>query len=297
MSTHPDLPDTLVHFTGRSRGPKERRDFPPTTAEGRLVSILHSGTLRGAAPFGLDAPVLCFSEATEEARRVILRDGAGWGPYEPWGLVLDRQWLIDAGARPVLYVSREEQREMKAALPRRTYNRCVAYEPAPAQGTRSDWLHEREWRICFEPGGESVLPITPRFVMQAGRGWSLTPHPVVGVIVGTPGWTPPPRYRSEEEAQAELDHLVQRLRQAMATEPDHPWPSIDVNAYNVEFARPANGLPRWWWNGSDLVPDGCIDIQAQEWETRMLGGGTLPGISYTIHPETDREELRGDGRI
>ncbi|GHI24636.1 hypothetical protein Shyd_60070 [Streptomyces hydrogenans] len=72
MITHPDLPDTLVHFTGRSRGPKERQDFPPTTAEDRLVSILHSGTLRGAAPFGLDAPVLCFSEATEEARRVIL---------------------------------------------------------------------------------------------------------------------------------------------------------------------------------------------------------------------------------
>ncbi|MFG2800595.1 hypothetical protein [Streptomyces pseudovenezuelae] len=295
MSTHPDLPDTLVHFTGRPRGPNERRDFPPTTPEDRLVSILRSGALRGAAPFGLDAPVLCFSEVTEEARRVMLRDGVGRGPYEPWGLVLDRQQLIAARARPVLYVSREERDQMKAALPRRTYNRCVAYEPDPSRG-RSDWLHEREWRICFEPEDEPVLPLTPRLVMKADRV-SLTPHPVVGVIVGTPGWTPPLRYRSYEEAQAELDLLVQRLRDAMETERDHQWPSIDVNAYGVEFARPANGLARWWWNGFELVSDGRIDIQAQEWETKMLWGGTLPGLSYTVHPETDREELRGDGRI
>ncbi len=36
-------------------------------------------TLRGAAPFGLYAPVPCFSEVTEEARRVMLRDGVGRG--------------------------------------------------------------------------------------------------------------------------------------------------------------------------------------------------------------------------
>ncbi|WP_226653005.1 hypothetical protein [Streptomyces hydrogenans] len=56
-----------------------------------------------------------------------------------------RQQLIAAGARPFLYVSREERDQMKAVLPRRTYNRCVVYEPG-----REDWLHEREWRLCFE---------------------------------------------------------------------------------------------------------------------------------------------------
>ncbi|PVC79136.1 hypothetical protein DBP19_36925 [Streptomyces sp. CS090A] len=108
VSTHPDLPDTLVHFTGRPRGRKERRDFPPTTPEQRLASILHRGALRGAPDFWSDAPVICFSEATKEARRAMLRDGAGRGRYAPWGLVLDRRQLECAGARPALPVSREE---------------------------------------------------------------------------------------------------------------------------------------------------------------------------------------------
>ncbi|MCZ7461019.1 hypothetical protein [Streptomyces sp. WMMC940] len=287
MSTHPDLPDTLVHFTGRPRGRGELPDFPPSSPEQRLVSILHSGTLRGAQPFGIDAPVICFSEVTEEARRTMLRDGTGRGPYAPWGLVLDRRRLIAAGARPVLYVSREERAEMQATLPRRTYNRCVAYEPAPTQGSRSDWLHERERRICFEPEDEPVLSFAPQFVFEAGRV-SVAPHPVVGVIVGTLGWTPPPRYRSYEEAQSQLDLLVQQVRSAMEANRDHPWPSIPLIAYGVEFAGPANGLARWYWNGSELVWDGYINIQAQEWETKMLWGSTLPGLSHTVNPMQDR---------
>ncbi|MFC9699288.1 hypothetical protein ACFTWD_01115 [Streptomyces sp. NPDC056943] len=78
MSTHPDLPGSLVHFTGR---PRSQSDVPPNfvggSAEDRLVSILNGGALRGAPVFGTNAPVLCFSEASEEARRVMLRDGAG----------------------------------------------------------------------------------------------------------------------------------------------------------------------------------------------------------------------------
>ena len=108
---------------------------------------------------------------------------------------------------------------MQAGLPRRTYNRCVAYEPDPARG-RSDWLHEREWRICFEPDDEPALPISPRLVVEAGEV-SFTPHLVVGVIVGTPGWTPPPRYRSYEEAQSQLDLLVQQVQSAMEANRDH----------------------------------------------------------------------------
>ncbi|RST19623.1 hypothetical protein E2C00_00370 [Streptomyces sp. WAC05374] len=47
------------------------------------MSILHSGTLRGAQTFETDAPEICFSEVTEEARRVMLREGTGRGRYEP----------------------------------------------------------------------------------------------------------------------------------------------------------------------------------------------------------------------
>ncbi|MET9954484.1 hypothetical protein ABZ135_23475 [Streptomyces sp. NPDC006339] len=292
MSTHPDLPDTLVHFTGRPRSP---RDLPPDFAEGsaedRLVSILQGGALRGAPVFGADAPVLCFSEASEEARRVMLRDGAGARrPYDPWGLVLDRRQLVEAGARPVLHVSYEERAVMQASLSPKTYNRCVAYEPG-----RVDWLHEREWRLCFEAAEEPELSIRPRLVVDVGTV-STAPPLVVGVIVGTPGWTPPPRYRSYEEARAELDLVVRLVHSAMETS-GYQGSGIPLIAYGVQFARPANGLARWYWNGTELVPDGVIDIQAQEWATTQNWGGTLPGLSYTITPETDREELRGDGRI
>lgn len=87
MSTHPDLPDTLVHFTGR---PRRQSDLPPDFAHGgaedRLVSILHSGTLRGAPDYWSDAPVISFSEVTEDARRAMLRDGAAGGARTPPGV-------------------------------------------------------------------------------------------------------------------------------------------------------------------------------------------------------------------
>ncbi|MFI9297562.1 hypothetical protein [Streptomyces gardneri] len=260
MSTHPDLPDTLVHFTGRPRGQSELREFPPRTPEQRLVSILHSGILRGAQTFGTDAPVICFSEVTEEARRTMLRDGVGRGRYEPWGLVLHRQQLIAAGARPVLYVSREERNQMKEALPRRTYNRCVAYEPDPTRG-RSDWLHEREWRICFDEGDVPEL--------------SIALHLVSGVIVDTPGWTPPP----------------------MPENPGLPGAGAPVHSPGVRFAWPAHGLARWHWNGAQLVWDGYFNVQAQQWETTWSRGGALPGASGSVRPQDDWGELRGDGRV
>lgn len=229
VSTHPDLPDTLVHFTGRPRGQSDKPpEFARGGAEDRLVSILHTGALRGAPDFWSDAPVICFSEVTEDARRVMLRDGAGTrGPYAPWGLVLDRQQLIGSGARPVLYLSAEEMNET-GELPTSLRNRRVRYDPG-----RSDWLHEREWRLCFEAGDEPVLPITPQLV--------------VGVIVGTQGWTPPPRDVSPEEMTSGLALTLQAAQRVMK-EMGGPGSRMTVNAHSISFARPANGLARWYWN-------------------------------------------------
>ncbi|MBK3531067.1 hypothetical protein JHN61_04525 [Streptomyces sp. MBT67] len=278
MHTHPDLPDTLVHFTGRPRGRGERRDFPPSTPEQRLVSILHSGTLRGAQTFGTDAPVICFSEVTEEARRTMLRDGTGRGPYKPWGLVLHRQQLIDAGARPVLYLSGRELSQTHQ-LPTRLRNRRVRYDPG-----QSDWLHEREWRVCFETGEVPVLPIAPQLI--------------AGVIVDTSGWTPPPRAVSPQEKGTKLGLAFQAVQHAMKENSDHPWSSTSVEASDVDFAWPAHGLARWHWNGAELVPDGRFDIPAQVGEVTMSYGGTLPGtIRLAVDPDAVRDQLRGEGRV
>lgn len=289
MSTHPDLPDTLVHFTGRPRGPKDQPPgFALGTPEQRLVSILHSGTLRGTPDFWSDAPVICFSEVTEDARRAMLRDGAGpRGPYAPWGLVLDRQPLIAAGARPVLYLSAEEMGQT-GQLPTRLRNRRVRYDPG-----RSDWLHEREWRLCFETGDDPVLPLAPQPVFAAGGALSFTPHLVVGVIVGTQGWTPLPRIVSPEEMSSTFVTRMQTMQRLVKERPDLLPSGATVSSPGIGFAYPANGLARWYWNGAELVPDGKIDIHAQESETTDRYGGTLPGFSVTYGPE----ELRGDGRV
>ncbi|MEU9309649.1 hypothetical protein [Streptomyces sp. NPDC048256] len=89
--------------------------------------------------------------------------------------MLNRERLIAAGARPALHVSRTELALVKAELPQRS---CVVYEPDPAKG-RSDWLFEREWRLCFGPAQTAELAITRELV--------------AGVIVGRKGWMPAPR--------------------------------------------------------------------------------------------------------
>ncbi len=229
VGIHPDLPTTLVHFTGRPRGPGDTPpDFARTTPEERMVRILIEGRLRATKVFGSSYPVLCFSEPSESARRVMLRDGVVTerGPYAPWGLILDRAQLIDAGARPVLYLSSDEM-ELTDDLPTRLRNRRVRYDPGS-----SDWLHEREWRICYRPVDSPYLELT--------RGL------VVGVIVGKRGWLPPP---------AIIEHRT--------------FHSVDgpMVAYGSSVRRrysaAADQLARWYWDAENLVEDGVFDIEEQ----------------------------------
>jgi hypothetical protein len=257
VSTHPDLPDHLVHFTGRPRGQDEEvPDFAQGNPEDRLVNILHSGVLRGNTTFWTDAPVICFSEVTEEARRTMLRQGVLRGPYPPWGLVLDRQQLIAAGARPALYVSRAEQAHMKADLLRPTYNRCVVYEPDAARG-RSDWLFEREWRLCYDPAQTAELVITPELV--------------AGVIVGHRGWMPPPLQAVPADTVADLKTQLQALptlmkswREQLPDGASIQSISVSAGSTRTKFAGAADRLARWYWNGDALIPDGHFDIRQQQ---------------------------------
>ncbi|MGM9349778.1 hypothetical protein [Streptomyces salinarius] len=240
---------------------------------------MHSGVLRGARDFWADAPVLCFSEATETARRAMLCDGVGSrGPYEPWGVVLDRQKLIQAGARPVLYLSKEELDQTETLL-RRLRNRRVRYDPG-----YSDWLHEREWRLCFEEGQTPELAVTREFV--------------VGIIVGAPNWLPPPRTAAAEEVAADLHAGVQSARaeleslKAMTTElPDFQSISVSVSAAGIKFASAADRLARWYGNRDDLVPDGVFDMREQQMRAAQLGqrSGFEVGWSFEF---LGREEVR-----
>ena len=253
VGVHPDLPSTFVHFTGRPRGPG---DDPPTFAderldghleeiaaatarigrtlagdsaasdigaEARLISILITGTLNGAPVFGTSQPVLCFSEPSQAARRIMLRDGVvdSRGPYAPWGLLFHRDRLIEHGARPALYLSTDEIAATND-LPTKLRNRRVRYEPGSA-----DWLHEREWRLCFDTNEPPMLAITQELV--------------AGVIVGRRDWTPP----------------VLTIRKSWTH-------TAGARVEQVWSSRSAHGLNRWWWNGEDLVDDGTIDLDSPD---------------------------------
>lgn len=179
VGMHPDLPTTLVDFTGRPRGDG---DTPPGYASGdaenRLVRVLIEGRLRAASSFG-SPPVVCLSEASDTAIVAMLKTGVSVrGPYPPWGVILSRKTAITRGARPAIHVSHREQLRWqfgKNIKPEHelTEGRFVSYDPPGI-----DWTHEREWRFCLNRG--STNPV----VDLAGV--------VVGVITGREDWYPPP---------------------------------------------------------------------------------------------------------
>ena len=76
VGTHPDLPTTFVHYRSVRAAPVDTPpDYADATPELRMVRILIDGRLRAAKVFGTNHPVLCFSEPSEAARRVMLRNG------------------------------------------------------------------------------------------------------------------------------------------------------------------------------------------------------------------------------
>ncbi len=82
------------------------------------------------------------------------------------GVVLNRQWVYDIGGGPTWYVRAEQY----AHLDDEQRRRATRLETTTV--ARSDWLHEREWRIPLPAGDEPSLP--------------LPPGAVVAILVGRP---------------------------------------------------------------------------------------------------------------
>ncbi|MCF6506590.1 hypothetical protein E9549_04080 [Blastococcus sp. MG754426] len=229
---HPDLPTSFVHFTGRPRGAGDRPPpFAADGAEGRLLQILQQGLLRAASTWGTTGPVVCVSESTENAIKVMLSTGVTTrGPYEPWALLLDRDALIERGFRPVWHMS-EQSLQVTNHLPALFRDLRVRYQPGEA-----DWLAEREWRLCW---GDTPL--------EDGRVPALKLTGLLtGVIVGRRGWTPPSITIAEE---------------SVTTTPNGSITS--TTTASMQFATSCDAVPRLWWNGEELVDDGVFDVNSQ----------------------------------
>ena len=159
---HPELSQHLVHLTGRSRGTNAvDPGIRQMTAEQRLAAILQSGTLRAFPPYGGSSPVVSFSECGADGTAYMISDMG----FEPWGIIVPRQFVYDAGGNPVMHV-RPEHSDL-SSWPEPLRSLAVRLEAGS-----SDWLGEREWRVPCA---------------SAQPGLSIA-GAVSGIIVAEPHW-------------------------------------------------------------------------------------------------------------
>lgn len=135
------------------------------TPQERLANVLISSELHSFPPFGATTPAVCFTESGFDDVDDLLGEGGFW---EPWGVVVTRDWLWGKGGGPVWYVRDDVQQRVRPRLPPSDDVWLVRTIPG-----QSDWLHEREWRVPVPAG---ALP--------------LKPGDLTAVLVGDPSWRP-----------------------------------------------------------------------------------------------------------
>lgn len=160
--------DWLIHFCGRPPGtgssPDTAADVRALTPPQRLHQILWQGQIRGFRQFGTEPATVCFSESPLDHMKWLIQERF----WPPWGILLERQVVFDLGGGPVWYVRTAQLAE----LPRDLRGWAVRLD---AGDRRSDWLHEREWRIPLSANGGAVaIP--------------MNPQPTI--LVGDPSWIP-----------------------------------------------------------------------------------------------------------
>jgi hypothetical protein len=167
-ATGPAQFDWLTHFCGRPPGTGSSPDVPPhiraLTPQQRLYRILWEHQIRGYRQFGTEPAMVCFSESPLNHMQWLIQERR----WSPWGILLERQVVYDLGGGPVWYVRGEQL----ARLPKEIRGWAVRLDAGPS---RSDWLHEREWRIPLPPFSEALrIPDSPRPT----------------ILLGDPSWSP-----------------------------------------------------------------------------------------------------------
>jgi hypothetical protein len=134
----PDFSHSLVHLTrGRAAAPGRE----PVTPFQVLTEILVSGLIRGSGNTGYvkgSRPAACLSEIPLSSLREFTKPPAEKAKYSPYGIVLSKGAVFQAGGRPVIYLPDAET----GWIPRDEIWRVVRFE----EGT-VDFTHEREWRV------------------------------------------------------------------------------------------------------------------------------------------------------
>lgn len=138
----PDLSPFLVHLT---KNTKKEDDY---SAFDNLVNILMTGEIFGSGTDGFikgPSTASCFMDIPLGSLKYVLNEKNS-NPkrprYEPFGVVVSKEYAFERGCRPVLYLSDKELRDL--AIPKQELWRVVCLEKV--DGTGVNWLHEREWR-------------------------------------------------------------------------------------------------------------------------------------------------------
>jgi hypothetical protein len=153
----PDLSPYLVHLT------KNTKNKDGYSAFDNLKSILGTGQINKTGRSGSikgPNPATCFMDVPFASLKYVLnkRDSRSNCPrYEPYGIVVSKKAAYSRGARPVLYLSDSELKDLK--IPSKEYWRVVRFEFQEEK--QITWIHEREWRCK----GDFAVPSNPYCVL------------------------------------------------------------------------------------------------------------------------------------
>ncbi len=132
--SRPDITDTLVHYI---RGANLDEAFQV------LRTILRERRLRcGTGYIRGGHCCVCFSEAPFRYLGYAIAQGyRAERPYQPFGIMVKKNWLFAQGGRPVVYQLESQYTE----LPESHRWRHVRYDPCSEPAVDFTW--EREWRV------------------------------------------------------------------------------------------------------------------------------------------------------
>lgn len=150
----PDLTPYLIHLT---KNTKPEDNF---SAFENLVNIMKTGRIWGSSrqkgfikgPY----PAACFMDIPFSSLKYILNEkncDSKRPRYEPFGVVVTKEYAYEHGCRPVLYLSNQEMSDLR--IPESEKWRVVRFDGT--DGKSVNWVHEREWRCK----GDFHLPGKP----------------------------------------------------------------------------------------------------------------------------------------
>lgn len=140
----PDISDQLIHFTSGESTEDAFANLCNIVDQRRI----YGGTTNIRGGYSC----VCLTEAPLNSLPGGFVNPAAYSRYSPFGIIIDKTYLFDLGARPVIYGSSDEFN----MIPEGMRWRHMRYEPTSNPPTDFTW--EREWRLRAEE-----LPIEPDF--------------------------------------------------------------------------------------------------------------------------------------